>query len=192
MARGITEHLGEDCLRGAGANGAAARFVIQMGLPSAREAEDLGLDPLKVLNKGYTIIRASKLKAANPAMLFVERVDFGQPGAHTWAVRPDSDQIIEDLLKSKTKAEAMDLQDLLLLTIYRQGSDPDREKLKAIFVGSPNPGIALTNALSRLRQKGDLLPKALTLTPQGIAMATALAQDVPEEDDCEETTDIYG
>jgi len=188
---GVAERLGEDSLRGAGANGASARFVIQMGLPTAREAEDLGLDTMKALNKGYAIIRASKLKAAKPSMIFVERVDFGQPGAHTWAVHPDSDQIIADLLKSKTKAEAMDLQDLLLLTIHRQGADPDREKLKAIFVGSTNPAKDLTNALNRLRQRGDILPKVLTLTTQGIARATSLAQDMPEEDEGEEPAGAY-
>jgi len=118
-------------------------------------------------------------------------VDFGQPGAHTWAVHPDSDQIIADLLKSKTKAEAMDLQDLLLLTIHRQGADPDREKLKAIFVGSTNPAKDLTNALNRLRQRGDILPKVLTLTTQGIARATSLAQDMPEEDEGEGPAGAY-
>jgi hypothetical protein len=189
---GIAERLGEDSLRGAGANGAAARFVIQMGLPTAREAEDLGLDPLKALNKGFAILRASKLKATKPAMLFVERVDVGQPGQHTWVTHPDSDQIIADLLrcKAKAKAEDLDLQDLLLLTIYRQGPSPDREMLKAIFAGNPNPATALTNALNRLRNRGDLQARALSLTPQGTAKAKTLAEEFPEEEGPEETAGL--
>jgi hypothetical protein len=145
---------------------------------------------MKLLNKGFAILRASKLKAAKPAMLFVERVDIGQPGQHTWVVRPDSDQIIADLLKSKTKVEALDLQDLLRLTIYRLGANPDREQLKAVFAGSANPATALTNALNRLRTRGDVVPKAGAFTIQGLAKAKTLVEGFPDEDDAEGATGI--
>jgi hypothetical protein len=151
-----------------------------MGLPTTDEAESVGLELLKALNKGYAILRASKLKASKPSLLFLERVDSGETGQHTWTARADGERIIANLMKSKARVDEVDLQDRLLVEIYRQGTSPDREKLKSLFAGNQDQDKALTNALNRLRKRRDVQPRMLLLTVQGRERAISLLEEVGE------------
>jgi len=182
----VVERIEPDKVRGSSANEGAARFVVQMGLPTMDEAEAAGLDGHKALNKGYAILRASKLKAHKPDMLFLERIDKDEVGQHTWARHPKGDVIIANLLKSTSKLKELNQEDKVLVELFRQGTDPDREKLKELFKGANDPDKALTNALSGLRRKNEVQARKLLLTIPGRERAISLSEE------WEETADSMG
>jgi hypothetical protein len=183
----LYERMSPDRVRGSSANEGAARFILQLAAIRPDEAAAAGLNDQKALTKGYALLRASKLKAHKPPVLFLERVDQGEPGAHTWAARKDGDALIAALLKSKSLAAVLTQEEAVLVALWKHRETPSRELVcnEAFHGMDPKKAeTALKNALANLRNKG-LMSKdrgSLTLTLTGAERAQGLAcRVVPSE-----------
>lgn len=147
----LVERVHPSLLRGSSANEGAARFILMLGWITPAEAESAGLNPDKAMNLGYAFLRASKLKATRPEMLFISRIEPGQPGAGCWAVHPDSSGMMAKLQSSARKLADLDLQDQVLLALADKLDDATIQA--KVFEDDPKGSEKLKRTLSNLKNK---------------------------------------
>ena len=175
---GSVDKMEPDILRGSSANEGAARWIIQMGCPTPNEAEGLGLDSHKALNRGYAVVRASKLKANKPTPFFLERLDPGEPGEHCWVRRGDGEALAAQWLHQGGKRiEDLAIQDVVLLTLFmhrHESEDKQRAAVEAKCFPEAADTKPIRNTLNRLRSAGYILKGKLDITAAGMARAQSL------------------
>ena len=179
----IHERLHPSMMRGSSANEGAARFILQLGWITWDEADRSGLDPEKAYNLGYAVGRVSKVKAAKPELLFLDRIDPGDPGQGCFRLHPRGEEIIATLFKNRGKLKELGLQFQLLVALSRAKEPIDREALQMqIFGAGQKARKALENALTRLRKDGHLLPRTMQVSEQGMRHIQEMLTEAPDED----------
>jgi hypothetical protein len=179
----IHERLHPSMMRGSSANEGAARFIVQLGWITWDEAEKTDLDPEKAYNLGYAIGRVSKVKAAKPEMLFLDRIDPGEAGQGCFRLHPRGEEIVATLFRNRGKLKELGLQFQLLVAIRQAKGPIDREALQEqIFGNGPKARKALENALSRLRKNGYILPRAMQVSEQGIQHIQEMQASASQKD----------
>lgn len=178
----IHERLHPSMMRGSSANEGAARFILQLGWVTWEEAEKAGLDPEKAYNLGYAVARVSKVKAAKPEMLFLDRLDPSEPGQGCFRLHPEGERIIAELFKNKGKLKELGLQFMLLVELSNASQPIDRDLMqRAIFGEGAKARKSMENALTRLRKDGHLKPRSVEVTEQGLRFIQEQLSDAPHE-----------
>lgn len=137
-----------------------------LGWVAPDEADRVGLDPEIALNLGYACLRASKLKANKPDMIFLERVPQGEAGASCWWLHPDGARILAQLMANKRRVEELAHQDQILLLLREEAEDA--RILAEVFPGDSEGKKRLERAFSNLRNKFKFVqPRSRKLTLQG-------------------------